>query len=44
MHFLNTDCKIFTKTLAEKLQKLIGDIIDRDQLGYIKDRLIGETI
>ena len=41
---LNTDYKILTKALAENLQKVIGDIIDRDQIGYIKGRLIGESI
>ena len=41
---LNTDYKIFTKALAEKLQKVIGDIIERDQIGYIKGHFIGETI
>ena len=41
---LNTDYKILTKALAEKLQKVIGDIIDRDQIGYIKGRFIGESI
>ena len=41
---LNTDYKILTKTLAQKLQNVIGQIVNRDQIGYIKGRFIGETI
>ena len=33
-----TDYTILAKALAGKLQKVIGDIIDRDQIGYIKGR------
>ena len=41
---LNTDYKILTKALAQKLQNVIGQIVNRDQIGYIKGRFIGETI
>ena len=41
---LNTDYKILTKLLAIRLQKVITNIIDPDQVGYIKDRYIGENI
>ena len=41
---LNTDYKILTKALAQKLQKVIGTIVNEDQVGYIKGRYIGEAI
>ena len=41
---LNTDYKILTKLLAIRLQKVIPTIINSDQVGYIKDRYIGENI
>ena len=41
---LNTDYKILTKALAIRLQKVIPSIIDHDQVGYIKNRYIGENI
>ena len=41
---LNTDYKILTKALAQKLQNVIGQIVNRDQIGYIKGRFISETI
>ena len=41
---LNTDYKILTKVLATRLQKVIPSIIISDQVGYIKDRYIGENI
>ena len=41
---LNTDYKILTKALAQKLQKAIGTIVNEDQVGCIKGRYIGETI
>ena len=37
-HLLNTDYKILTKALAQKLQNVIGQIVNRDQIGYIKGR------
>ena len=44
MSLLNTDYKNLTNAFAEKLQKVIGDIIDRDSIVYIKGCFIGETI
>ena len=41
---LNTDYKIVTKALAIRLQKVIPSIIGHDQVGYIKNRYIGENI
>ena len=41
---LNTDYKILTKALAIRLQKVIPSIINYDQVGYIKDRYIGENV
>ena len=41
---LNTDYKILTKLLALRLQKVIPSIINSDQVGYIKNRYIGENI
>uniref|UniRef100_A0A8D0HFE3 Reverse transcriptase domain-containing protein n=1 Tax=Sphenodon punctatus TaxID=8508 RepID=A0A8D0HFE3_SPHPU len=36
---INTDAKIFTKILATRLMKIIPDIIDSDQTGFIPKRL-----
>jgi len=41
---LNTDNKILTKLLATRLQKVIQQIVKDDQVGYIKNRFIGENI
>ena len=41
---LNTDYKILTKLLAVRLQKVIPTIINSDQVGYIKNRYIGENV
>ena len=41
---LQTDYKILTKALALRLQKVLPKIISSDQVGYIKDRYIGENI
>ena len=44
LSILNTDYKILAKSLASRLQSVIGKIINRDQSGYIKGRFIGENI
>ena len=41
---LSTDYKILAKVLAMRLQKVISVLVDPDQVGYIKDRYIGENI
>ena len=41
---LNTDYKILTKVLAMRLQKVIPNLINGDQVGYIKGRYIGQNI
>ncbi len=41
---LNTDYKILTKALADRLQVALKEIISHDQTGYIKGRYIGENI
>ena len=38
---LNTDYKILSYTLASRIKKVIGKIINTDQTGYIKKRFIG---
>ena len=41
---LTTDYKILTKALALRLQKVIPQLVNPDQVGYIKNRYIGENI
>ena len=41
---LTTDYKILTKALALRLQKVISNLANSDQVGYIKNRYIGENI
>ena len=40
----NTDCKIFSKILATRLQSVMGDIIHPSQTGFMKGRYIGQNI
>ena len=41
---LATDYKILAKALATRLQKVISDLVNYDQVGYIKGRYIGENV
>ena len=41
---LNTDYKILTKALANRIQKVLPKLIQADQVGYMKNRYIGENI
>ena len=38
------DYKILTKILSKRLQEILPDIVSSDQLGYVKNRNIGEAI
>jgi hypothetical protein len=41
---LNTDYKILTKSLATRLKKVLPDVINEDQVAYLKERFIGQNI
>ena len=41
---LNTDYKILAKVLASRLQQVLPVLVNKDQVGYIKGRYIGENI
>ena len=41
---LNTDYKIGTKVIANRLRKVLESIIDTSQTGFVKGRYIGENI
>lgn len=41
---LNVDYKILTKTIAKRIEKVLPNIINVDQTGYVKGRYIGENI
>jgi hypothetical protein len=41
---LNTDYKILTKTLASRLKQVLPNVINEDQVAYLKDRFIGQNI
>jgi len=40
---LQSDYKILAKILTNRLKKVIGHIISKDQLGFVPKRLIGEA-
>ena len=39
---LNNDYKIMTKTLAKRMEKVIGSLVHSNQSGFVKRRFIGE--
>ena len=41
---LNTDYKIATKTIANRIKKCLPEIISFDQTGFMKNRYIGENV
>ena len=41
---LNTDYKLLTHVLANRIQEVLSDIISKDQSGYLKGRYIGLNI
>lgn len=41
---LNVDYKILSKVLATRVKEVLEDIIHYDQVGYVKDRNIGEAV
>ena len=41
---LNIDYKILTKTIAKRLEKVLPNVINPNQSGYIKGRFIGENV
>ena len=41
---MNFDTKLFSKTLATRLKKILPTIIHPNQVAYVKDMCIGEGI
>ena len=41
---LNVDYKILSKVLAKRLKGILNEIIHNDQVGYVKDRNIGDGV
>ena len=44
VNLLNVDYKIATKVIANRLAKVLPDIICPNQTGYVKNRYIGENV
>ena len=41
---MNCDYKTATKAIANRLKKVLANVVDNDQTGFLKDRFIGENI
>ena len=41
---LNVDYKIATKTIALRIEKVLPDLINLTQTGYVKGRFIGKSL
>ena len=41
---LNVDQKIFTSIIANRLSYILPDIINLDQTGFVKDRLLSDNV
>ena len=41
---LNLDLKIFTRALSLRLKKMVDDLVEKDQHGFIKGRFIGNAV
>ena len=41
---LNTDYKIITKALANRIKKALPSVINPDQVAYLENRFIGQNI
>ena len=41
---VNTDAKIISKVITNRIKSVLPSIIHHNQTGYIKDRFIGETV
>ena len=41
---LNTDYKILSKVLAQRMEMVVDGLIDQDQTGFIKGRYIGQNV
>lgn len=41
---LNLDYKIFAKILSERLKKVLAEVIDKDQAGFLPNRHIKDNV
>ena len=41
---LNVDVKVVSKVLATRLKKVISNLVSSDQIAYVPDRYIGESV